>query len=130
MWRLYAARPRCNMRNPGPARSDLGHPPRLAGDGRFLPITTDRLVLRPMAPIDAAAFARYRSDPDVARYQSWDAPYPVASAERLIADQATLDGPVPAAGSRSPSTLDGELVGDVAVGLDAGGRRRHASATR
>lgn len=32
---------------------------------------TSRLVLRPMAAVDAGAVYRYRSDPDIARYQLW-----------------------------------------------------------
>ena len=43
-------------------------------------LQTPRLVLRPFAPGDEPAFAAYRSDPHVARYQSWDAPYPLADA--------------------------------------------------
>jgi len=35
---------------------------------------TDRLVIRRFRPEDAPAFAAYRSDPDVARYQSWTPP--------------------------------------------------------
>lgn len=89
--------------------------------GAFLPITTARVVLRPMVAVDAAAFAAYRSDPDVARFQSWTAPYPLESAERLIADQATLDGPVAGGWIQIAVTVDGELAGDVAVGLDADG---------
>ncbi len=52
----------------------------------MLTIRTDRLLLRPFRPEDAAALAEYRSDPEVARYQSWSTPFPVAAAERLIAE--------------------------------------------
>ena len=38
-------------------------------------LETSRLVLRRFAPGDEAAFAAYRSDPEVARYQSWEAPF-------------------------------------------------------
>ena len=89
--------------------------------GPFLPITTDRLVLRPMVADDAVPFAAYRSDPDVARFQSWDAPYPLASAARLIADQASLRGPAAGSWIQIAVTVDGALAGDVAVGLDADG---------
>ncbi|MDQ8153819.1 MAG: GNAT family N-acetyltransferase [Gemmatimonadota bacterium] len=37
-----------------------------------LPISTARLVLRPLRRTDLAAFLSYRSDPEVARYQSWE----------------------------------------------------------
>ena len=36
-----------------------------------LPITTERLILRRFADGDLEAFLGYRSDPQVARYQSW-----------------------------------------------------------
>ncbi|HVV85503.1 MAG TPA: GNAT family N-acetyltransferase [Kofleriaceae bacterium] len=37
----------------------------------FAPITTTRLVLRRLGVADAATVARYRADPAIARYQSW-----------------------------------------------------------
>lgn len=37
----------------------------------LLPIVTDRLLLRPFQEGDLPAFAAYRADPEVARYQSW-----------------------------------------------------------
>ena len=50
---------------------------------------TPRLVLRRLVPADAGPIGRYRSLPDVARYQSWDA-YTPEDAERLVADQAAV----------------------------------------
>ncbi|HEY9346621.1 MAG TPA: GNAT family protein [Inquilinus sp.] len=38
----------------------------------FVPIRTDRLVLRRFAARDAGAFRAYRDDPEVARWQGWD----------------------------------------------------------
>jgi RimJ/RimL family protein N-acetyltransferase len=43
-------------------------------------IATERLVLRRFRASDAAALAAYRSAPEVARYQSWDAPFPAEKA--------------------------------------------------
>jgi len=43
-------------------------------------LRTQRLTLRPFRESDLPAFAAYRSDPDVARYQSWTAPYSPARA--------------------------------------------------
>ena len=60
----------------------------------FLPLTTERLLLRAFRPDDAEPFAAYRSEPDIARYQSWSAPYAVAEARRLIADVSAMDGPL------------------------------------
>ena len=40
-------------------------------DGRLLEIVTERLTLRPFQRKDVPAFVGYRSDPEVARFQSW-----------------------------------------------------------
>jgi RimJ/RimL family protein N-acetyltransferase len=89
--------------------------------GDFLPICTGRLVLRPFVPGDAAAFSAYRSDPAVAELQSWPTPFTLDMAERFIADLPG-DGPVKGEWVQIAVSGDGELVGDVAVGLDASGR--------
>lgn len=89
--------------------------------GAFLPFRTERLELRSFGPADAEPFAAYRSDPDVARYQGWDAPYPLETAQRFVAVQSSFDGPVRGDWVQIAVTLDGHLVGDVAVGLDADG---------
>jgi RimJ/RimL family protein N-acetyltransferase len=47
-------------------------------------LETERLWLRPLQPADVEVFAAYRSDPDVARYQGWDAPFSVAQAAAFI----------------------------------------------
>jgi len=52
----------------------------------MLPIETPRLRLRHFEPRDAPALARYRSDPAVARYQSWSE-MTVAEAEAFVAEQ-------------------------------------------
>ena len=46
----------------------------------MLPFKTSRLLLRPFQETDLAAFAAYRSDPAVARYQSWTSPYTIDQA--------------------------------------------------
>jgi aminoglycoside 6'-N-acetyltransferase len=52
---------------------------------------TEHLVLRRMTNDDAAALAAYRSDPVQARYQSWETPYPLDSAQALIAQMRNVD---------------------------------------
>src|SRR5690348_7273640 len=54
-------------------------------------IVTDRLILRRFRPADVPVLAAYRSDPEVARYQSWDAPFPVAKAETAVANFMASD---------------------------------------
>lgn len=53
-------------------------------DATFDRLLTARLVLRRFVPADANAFARYRSIPEIARFQSWDAPYPVERARAFV----------------------------------------------
>ncbi len=57
-------------------------------------LRTDRLLLRPVEPSDAIHLAHRRSDPEVARHQTWIPPYPLDRAEALIADVMAMDGPM------------------------------------
>lgn len=60
------------------------------GDAAFTGLTTERLVLRRFRPGDLDAFVAYRSNPEVARYQNWEAPYPPSQAHQLLQElQAT-----------------------------------------
>ena len=54
-------------------------------DPAFTSIETERLVLRRFERDDVEAFAAYRGDPDVARYQSWQ-DYTHAEAEAFVAE--------------------------------------------
>jgi len=56
----------------------------------FVPLTTDRLLLRPLEPGDAPAIAAYRDRPEVARFQGWDTPYPLERASALVAEMASI----------------------------------------
>lgn len=47
-------------------------------------VSSPRLDIRRFRPSDVAAFAAYRSDPSVARYQSWTAPVPLDEARQLV----------------------------------------------
>lgn len=90
-------------------------------------LETERLEIEPLIVSDIPAFVAYRSDPDVARYQSWSADFSADDAAALVASQ-----PVgfPATGEwvqlalRTPRALSAEptahrvLVGDVAIGAD------------
>ncbi len=78
---------------------------------------TARLLLRRFEPADLPAMVAYRSDPAVARYQSWTPEWSMADAEAFLReDQAT------ALGTRGGWTQvalveqeGGALVGDVAL---------------
>ena len=53
-------------------------------DAAFDRLLTPRLVLRRFTRADARRFAAYRSLPEVARYQSWEAPYSIDRAHDFI----------------------------------------------
>ncbi len=58
---------------------------------------------------DAATLAAYRSDPAVARHQSWDIPFSQAQARSFIEDLQTANPDTPFAslvveGARSPAS--------------------------
>ena len=81
-------------------------------------LATERLVLRRFRPDDVEVFASYRSDPGIARFQSWEAPVSLAAATALVEEFVTAD-------PRSPGwfqyavELRSErlLIGDVGVNL-------------
>ncbi|MEO8527610.1 MAG: GNAT family protein [Pseudolysinimonas sp.] len=73
------------------------------------------LSVAPLAASDLPAFAAYRSDPGVARYQSWSANYTLDDARRLLDDQAGWDFPPAGDWMQFGVTAAGTLVGDVAV---------------
>jgi RimJ/RimL family protein N-acetyltransferase len=84
-------------------------------------IVTERLVLRPFRASDLPAFVAYRSDPDVARYQGWDASFSMADAVRFLAEQDVVG-----LGARGTWTqlaavdrVDGTLRGDCAACISA-----------
>jgi hypothetical protein len=66
------------------AVQDGRHCPDIAFDERG----TDRLVIRRFQSHDAPTLSTYRSDPTVARYQSWDSPFTLAQAQAFI-DRST-----------------------------------------
>jgi len=65
------------------------------GDATFTALITERLVLRRFRPEDLDAFVAYRSDSEVARYQSWEAPYPAGQARRFLEELEAIDPDTP-----------------------------------
>jgi RimJ/RimL family protein N-acetyltransferase len=57
-------------------------------------LSSDRLLLRPLRESDLSALCRYRSDPLVARYQSWTT-FTEEQGHQLITDQARRQPGVP-----------------------------------
>jgi RimJ/RimL family protein N-acetyltransferase len=80
-------------------------------------ILTERLELRLLQAEDVPAFAAYRSDAEVARYQSWDTTYSAADGERLVAAQEGVEfgAPGPWLQVAAVDRATGALCGDCAV---------------
>ncbi len=77
-------------------------------------LATARLVLRHFRPADAVALQRYRSDPGVARHQSWTAPISTDAATTLVERFATGD-PTRPGWFQYAVELGGILIGDLGV---------------
>lgn len=90
----------------------------------FTPITTERLVIRPVTGDDVWPLLARRNDPMAGLYQRWELPFALDRAEELTADASAMDGP--ADGEWWMAAVDlkstGVVVGDVAVRLSWGGR--------
>ena len=88
-----------------------------------LPLTSKRLTIRMLRAEHLTSLVEYRNDPEVARFQSWQLPFSEAMAERLISEQAGLDGPLDDTWVQLALDVDGTAIGDVAVGLHDRGRQ-------
>lgn len=83
-----------------------------------MPISTERLVLRRFRPADAETLAAYRSAPEVARYQSWEAPYPVEKARYAVESMVAADPEQPGWFQWAIElTAERAHIGDVGVNL-------------
>jgi RimJ/RimL family protein N-acetyltransferase len=82
-----------------------------------LRIETPRLLLRPLRAEDLDAFAAYRADPAIARYQGWESGFTRADAERLLAgnEEVTFGAPGKWLQLAAVDRRDGTLAGDCAV---------------
>jgi RimJ/RimL family protein N-acetyltransferase len=91
------------------------------GDAAFVALTSERLVLRRFRPEDLDAFVAYRSDPGIARYQSWEAPYPPAQARRFLRELAAIHPDTPGEWFQFAIALrpTDQLVGDCAAHVPA-----------
>ena len=63
----------------------------------MLPLKTNRLLLRPFREADLEAFAAYRSDPEVVRYQSWSTPYTLSQASAFLHEMQSVQAGAPGA---------------------------------
>ena len=85
-------------------------------DEKFEPLLSPRLTLRRFTTQDLPAFCRYRSNPEVARYQSWDT-FTEADGTRFLAEQRQLHPGTPETWFQLAfeQRATGELVGDAAL---------------
>jgi RimJ/RimL family protein N-acetyltransferase len=79
-------------------------------------IDNERLILRSFRAEDAETFAAYRSDPLVAQYQGWDAPYSLEMARLFCAEMSRQSVGSPGEWCQLALELKagGEMIGDVA----------------
>ena len=85
------------------------------------PLRTERLVLRPLREDDIDVIVAYRNDPDVALLQDWDLPVSRERVERHVGAQSDWVDITPGEPRQVGIDLDGELIGDLYVGLDEHG---------
>lgn len=87
----------------------------------FAQLDTPRLFLRRFQESDVEAFARYRSDPAVARYQGWDAPYPLQRAREFVTTMTAAQADVPGEWLQIAvgRVGNGSLIGDCALAPQA-----------
>jgi RimJ/RimL family protein N-acetyltransferase len=85
----------------------------------WTPVETERLLLRAFRRLDAIAFSLYRSDPAVARYQGWDAPYSLERALQFVEEIARAEPGIPDEWYQVAVVLraNGILIGDCAFKL-------------
>ena len=81
------------------------------------PLRTERLLLRFVREGDEATITAYRNDPEVSALQDWDLPYPRENADGLIAAHRERTDIEPGGSYQVGIERDGELLGDLYVGL-------------
>jgi RimJ/RimL family protein N-acetyltransferase len=90
-------------------------------DKNFDRLAGARVELRRFTEADLDAFVAYRSIPDVALYQSWEAPYPAEAGAAFIQEMLAQDPDTPGEWFQFAIGLSetGELIGDCAACPDA-----------
>ena len=88
-------------------------------DEAFTELVSERLILRRFRRGDAASLAAYRTVPEVARFQGWEAPYSPERAEQFIRALEAADPDTPGAWFQFAVTArpDAGLLGDCGTGV-------------
>jgi RimJ/RimL family protein N-acetyltransferase len=86
-------------------------------DEGFTELAGERVLLRRFQPADVAEFVAYRSCVEVARFQSWDAPYPLDEGERAVRQMMKEHPDTAGEWFQFAVTLraTGQLIGDCAA---------------
>jgi RimJ/RimL family protein N-acetyltransferase len=81
------------------------------------PLITARFSIEPLGIGDLSAFVTYRTDPEIARFQSWDTDYSESQALALIQSQAGTSLPEPGDWLQLAvhDSTTGQLLGDLAL---------------
>jgi RimJ/RimL family protein N-acetyltransferase len=89
-------------------------------DETFTGLAGPRVAIRRFQPGDVADFVAYRSVERVARFQSWDAPYPAEAGERFVRQMMKQHPDTPGEWFQFAVALgpDGRLIGDCAAKPD------------
>lgn len=85
------------------------------------PRRTERLVLRPLREADVDVIVAYRNDEAVAEFQDWDLPVSRERVTQQVTSLADWHDIVPGQPCHIGIEHEGELVGDLYVGLDEHG---------
>ena len=82
-------------------------------------LETNRLRIRHFQDSDLESFLAYRNDPEVARYQGWDVPYPREKALEFVQEMKAKDPGVQGEWFQAAieENATGEIVGDLAYFL-------------
>ncbi len=90
----------------------------------FQPIHTDRLLIRQFQPADVTGFMARRNDPEVARFQDWELPFTREQAEKTVSELVAMGGPARGDWWMAvvADAVSGEVVGDLALHLNANGK--------
>jgi len=88
-------------------------------------LESDRILLRRFTDADIDAFVAYRNDPEVARWQGWDVPYPRESAIERFEEMKNQDSDPPN-WLQMPIVVKAtdEVIGDCAYFLNKNDKRK------
>ena len=81
------------------------------------PLQTSRVSIKPLGIEDLETFVRYRQDPEIARYQSWDTDFSLEQGLELINSQSGVTFPAQGDWLQLGITEvdSGKLIGDLAL---------------